>query len=104
MVSPPTTDLAVDLRHVAKIYKGRVHALQGIDLQVRKGEVFGLLGPNGAGKSTLVKIIMTVVRPTRAEGSILGSKVGTSRRWRALVTFPKTIASPVISRPGRPFA
>src|SRR5690348_18419319 len=67
---------AIDLQHVAKVYRGRVHALQGINIQVRKGEVFGLLGPNGAGKSTLVKIIMTVVRPTRAEGSILGSKVG----------------------------
>src|SRR6185312_8191033 len=51
-------------------------ALRGIDLQVRPGEIFGLLGPNGAGKSTLVKIIMTVVRPTRAEGTILGRPVG----------------------------
>src|SRR5437868_611630 len=67
---------AIDLRHVSKIYKGRVHALQGIDMRVRRGEVFGLLGPNGAGKSTLVKIMMTVVRPTRAEGTILGRPVG----------------------------
>src|SRR4051794_37664764 len=67
---------AIDLQHVAKVYRGRVHALQGISLQVRKGEVFGLLGPNGAGKSTLVKIMMTVVRPTRAEGTILGNRIG----------------------------
>jgi ABC-2 type transport system ATP-binding protein len=70
------TDLAIDLRRVAKTYRGRVYALRGIDMRVRRGEVFGLLGPNGAGKSTLVKIIMTVIRPTHAEGSVLGSPVG----------------------------
>src|SRR5688500_16072710 len=44
-------------------------------MRVRRGEVFGLLGPNGAGKSTLVKIMMSVVRPTRAAGTILGQPV-----------------------------
>src|SRR3954465_13455502 len=72
----PDPDLAIDLRNVTKIYKGKVHALQGIEMRVRRGEIFGLLGPNGAGKSTLVKIMMTVVRPTRAEGTLLGKPVG----------------------------
>jgi ABC-2 type transport system ATP-binding protein len=45
-------------------------------MRVKKGEVFGLLGPNGAGKSTLVKILMTVIAPTRAEGTMLGQPVG----------------------------
>ncbi|MEO0483037.1 MAG: ABC transporter ATP-binding protein [Planctomycetota bacterium] len=71
-----SSELALDLRGVAKTYKGRVQALRGIDLRVRRGEVFGLLGPNGAGKSTLVKIMMTVIRPTRCEGSMLGAPVG----------------------------
>ena len=66
----------IDLRQVFKIYPRQVHALQGVDLSVRRGEVFGLLGPNGAGKSTLVKIMMTVVKPTRASGTILGHPVG----------------------------
>jgi ABC-2 type transport system ATP-binding protein len=69
-------DLAVDLRDVAKTFQRRVQALRGIQMQVRFGEIFGLLGPNGAGKSTLVKIMMTVVRPTRAEGTILGRPIG----------------------------
>jgi ABC-2 type transport system ATP-binding protein len=69
-------DLAIDLRDVTKVYKGRIHALQGIEMRVRRGEIFGLLGPNGAGKSTLVKIMMTVVRPTHAEGTLLGAHVG----------------------------
>src|SRR5688500_7001109 len=67
--------LAIDLHDVTKIYKGKVHALQGIEMQVRRGEVFGLLGPNGAGKSTLVKIMMSVVRPTHARGTVLGRPV-----------------------------
>ena len=72
-------NLALDLSNVEKVYgRGprRVEALRGVSLQVRRGEIFGLLGANGAGKSTLVKIMMTVVRPTRAAGTILGQAVG----------------------------
>ena len=67
---------AIDLHHVEKIYKGKVHALRGIEMRVHHGEIFGLLGPNGAGKTTLVKIMMTVVRPTKARGTVLGQPVG----------------------------
>jgi ABC-2 type transport system ATP-binding protein len=75
-VSTPNARYAIDLHHVEKIYRGKVHALRGIEMQVHPGEIFGLLGPNGAGKSTLVKIMMTVVRPTRAEGMLLGRPIG----------------------------
>lgn len=71
-----TTSLAIDLQNVTKIYRRKIHALRDVSLSVRRGEIFGLLGPNGAGKSTLVKIMMTVVRPTMAAGSILGQPVG----------------------------
>jgi ABC-2 type transport system ATP-binding protein len=71
-----TNGHAIDLHHVTKTYRGRVKALRGIEMRVHRGEVFGLLGPNGAGKSTLVKIMMTVVRPTRAKGTVLGQPVG----------------------------
>ncbi len=67
---------AIDLKYVEKIYRKRVHALRGIAMQVEPGEIFGLLGPNGAGKSTLVKIMTTIVRPTRAEGTLLGQPLG----------------------------
>ncbi|QOJ16129.1 MAG: ABC transporter ATP-binding protein [Phycisphaeraceae bacterium] len=66
----------IDLHHVEKVYRGRVRALAGIEMRVHPGEIFGLLGPNGAGKSTLVKIMMTVVRPTRAAGTLLGRPIG----------------------------
>ena len=68
--------LAIDLRDVAKTYGRGVRALRGIRMEVRPGEIFGLLGPNGAGKSTLVKIMMTVIRPSRAEGTLLGRPIG----------------------------
>jgi ABC-2 type transport system ATP-binding protein len=45
-------------------------------MRVHRGEIFGLLGPNGAGKSTLVKILMTVISPTRCKGTMLGAPVG----------------------------
>ncbi len=66
----------VDLQEVHKTYKGGVRALRGIEMKVRAGEIFGLLGPNGAGKSTLVKILMTVIAPTKARGALLGMPVG----------------------------
>ncbi len=67
-MSSTASDYAIDLQNVTKIYRRRIHALQGVSMQVNRGEIFGLLGPNGAGKSTLVKIMMTVVRPTSAGG------------------------------------
>lgn len=70
------TNWAVDLIDVRKTYAGNIQALRGVNIQVGRGEIFGLLGPNGAGKTTLVKIMMTVVRPTRALGTILGRPIG----------------------------
>jgi ABC-2 type transport system ATP-binding protein len=67
---------AIDVADVAKQYRGGVQALRGVDLRVAAGEIFGLLGPNGAGKSTLVKILMTVLSPTRCSGTLLGQRVG----------------------------
>ena len=75
-MSADNGQFVIDLHHVEKLYRGRVHALRGVNMQVHRGEVFGLLGPNGAGKSTLVKIMMTVVRPTRATGTMLGHSIG----------------------------
>jgi ABC-2 type transport system ATP-binding protein len=69
-------DFAIDIARVDKTFRGKVHALRGIGMQVERGEIYGLLGPNGAGKSTLVKILMTVVKPTRCEGTLLGRPVG----------------------------
>jgi len=55
--------------------KRQVEALKGINLEVRPGEIFGLLGPNGAGKTTLIKIITTLLLPTRGEAWVNGFHV-----------------------------
>ncbi len=80
---------AMDLEEVAKTYRGRVHALRGVSMRVRRGEVFGLLGPNGAGKSTLVKILMTVIRPSRCRGEMLGAEVGDKSALRRVGYLPE---------------
>lgn len=85
--APP--GLALDLHHVAKTYRGRVQALRGVDMKVARGEIFGLLGPNGAGKSTLVKILMTVIRPSRCEGTLLGERVGSKAALRRIGYLPE---------------
>lgn len=82
-------DWAIDLADVAKTYKGKIEALKGIQMRVRHGEVFGLLGPNGAGKSTLVKILMTVIRPTRCQGTMLGEPVGATGMLRRIGYLPE---------------
>jgi ABC-2 type transport system ATP-binding protein len=53
----------------------RVRALEGLDLEVREGEVFGFLGPNGAGKSTAIKILMNLIYPDKGSASIMGKDV-----------------------------
>ncbi len=84
-----SSDYAIDLHDVRKIYRGKIHALRDIQMQVHPGEIFGLLGPNGAGKSTLVKIMMTVVRPNRAHGTILGKSIGHKRTLARVGYLPE---------------
>ena len=65
------TDVLVKVEQVFKSY-GAVRALNGISLQLRRGEIVGLLGPNGSGKTTLLKILMGFVKPDSGEVSVLG--------------------------------
>src|SRR5438046_10573733 len=53
-----------------------VIAVDHLDLEVRKGEIFGFLGPNGAGKTTTLKILMGLIYPTSGKAWILERKVG----------------------------
>jgi ABC-2 type transport system ATP-binding protein len=70
------SEVVIDIAETRKRYRGGVEALRSVSLQVPRGGIFGLLGPNGAGKSTLVKILMSIVRPTRCTGMMLGKPVG----------------------------
>jgi ABC-2 type transport system ATP-binding protein len=62
---------AIEISGLTKRY-GRVEALGGVDLSVRRGEVFGLVGPNGAGKTTLIKALVGALRPSDGEVWVMG--------------------------------
>ena len=66
---------------------GRVVALDGLDLEVAQGEIFGFLGPNGAGKSTTVKLLLGLLRPTRGEAWLSGIPVGDVERAHSSVGY-----------------
>ena len=58
-------DVALEANGLIKIYRGADSpALDGIDLKIKSGSIFGLLGPNGAGKTTAISIMSTLIRPT----------------------------------------
>jgi ABC-2 type transport system ATP-binding protein len=66
----------ISVHGLVKVYRSRrrrLRALDGVDLEVGPGEVFGLLGPNGAGKTTLVKIVLGLTRPTGGAVRIRGA-------------------------------
>jgi len=55
--------------------EGKVTALDGVNLQVRKGEIFGVLGPNGAGKTTIIRILSTLLLPSAGKAAVMGFDV-----------------------------
>src|SRR5438270_1733649 len=67
MDQPP----AVLTRGLSKSY-GDVQALRGVDLEVRRGEIFGFLGPNGSGKTTTIRCLLDLIRPTGGFARVLG--------------------------------
>ena len=72
---------SVQIKNLSKYY-GSVHALDGLDMDVAPGTVFGFLGPNGAGKTTTLRILTGLARPTGGEATVAG--VDIRRDGRAL--------------------
>ena len=75
----PRAEATVRVRQLRKDFfdeaRGEVHAVDGLDFQCHRGEVFGLLGANGAGKTTTLRILSTVIRPTSGTASVMGHDV-----------------------------
>jgi ABC-2 type transport system ATP-binding protein len=71
---------AIETRNLTKTYKPRtgkpVNVVNGIDLHVEEGEIFGFLGPNGAGKTTTIKILLGIIYQTAGEAFVLDKAVG----------------------------
>lgn len=70
---------ALLIKDLTKIYRTKVHALRGINLEVAQGDFFALLGPNGAGKSTAIGIISSLVNKSSGSVSILGYDLDSNR-------------------------
>jgi ABC-2 type transport system ATP-binding protein len=71
----------ISIQGLSKTYAGGFQALKGVDLEIRKGEIFALLGPNGAGKTTLIGIVCGLVRLT--EGEVFADGHDIQRDFRA---------------------
>lgn len=67
-----STTAAIEIRNLTKVYKGGKRALDGIDLTIARGQIYGLLGPNGAGKSTTINILAGMVNKTSGSARIWG--------------------------------
>lgn len=70
-------DIVIETRNLTKIYRDfwgrqKVRALKALDLEIRKGEVFGLLGPNGSGKTTTIKLLLGLLFPTSGQSLVFG--------------------------------
>jgi len=63
---------AIEVQNLSKIYENGFHALAGIDLSIKRGEIFALLGPNGAGKTTLINAICGIVKPSSGKIAVSG--------------------------------
>ncbi len=65
----------IEVEGLVKVFKGDVRAVDGIDLRVAPGEIYGFLGPNGAGKSTTVLVLTTLLPPTSGSAKVAGLDV-----------------------------
>jgi ABC-2 type transport system ATP-binding protein len=89
MTSPVIQVTGLRKQYRTSFGRGRIAALDGIDLHVAAGEMFGLLGPNGAGKTTTVKILLGLTRPTDGTASIAGLPVTDPESRRRVGYLPE---------------
>lgn len=75
--STKVEDVVIETRNLTKVYRDfwgrqKVRALKALDMEIRRGEVFGLLGPNGSGKTTTIKLLLGLLVPTSGEALVFG--------------------------------
>jgi ABC-2 type transport system ATP-binding protein len=71
------SEVVIETRNLTKVYRDfwgrqKVRALKALDLEIRRGEIFGLLGPNGSGKTTTIKLILGLLFPTSGQALVFG--------------------------------
>ncbi|MBA2117621.1 ABC transporter ATP-binding protein [Bremerella alba] len=75
--SSSNNEVVIETRNLTKVYRDfwgrqKVRALKALDLEVRRGEIFGLLGPNGSGKSTTMKLLLGLLFPSSGQALVFG--------------------------------
>lgn len=93
-----SAELAVQTQDLEMIYREMwrkpARALTGVSLEVERGVIFGLLGQNGAGKTTLVKLLLSLLRPTKGTARVLGHDPFDSRMRRRIGYLPEQMRLP----------
>ena len=77
-VLPAASGIAVQTRGLRKTF-GHVVAVEGLDLEIRRGEVFGVLGPNGSGKTTTIRMLCGLLTPSSGEATVVGYDLRTQQ-------------------------
>ena len=77
IANPKSAEVVVSVRGLTKVFKDfwnrpKARAVDNVDFEVRKGEIFGLLGPNGSGKSTTIKLLLGLLNPTKGHIEMFG--------------------------------
>jgi len=85
------SEAVIRARDLTKRY-GTTIGVEGLDLDVRPGELFGFLGPNGAGKTTTIRLLLDLIRPTRGEVRLFGRPVSDPRVRRSVGYLPGELA------------
>jgi ABC-2 type transport system ATP-binding protein len=90
----PEGGVVIETRNLSKIYRDfwgrkKVHALKSLDIEVRRGEIFGLLGPNGSGKSTTIKLILGLLFPTSGRVLVFDQDASETRKNEKIGYLPE---------------
>ncbi len=88
-MAPPAIEIEDLTKHYKKGVKKKIVALEGLNLEIHQGEIFGFVGPNGAGKSTAIKLIMNLIFPTRGQVHIMGLEASQPAARRKVGYLPE---------------
>ena len=88
------TDAVLQLEQLGKVFRKpfsgkRVVAVEGVDLTVKRGEIFGFLGPNGAGKTTTIKMLTGLIFPTSGRAAVFGQPIPSPDAMQSVGFLPE---------------
>jgi ABC-2 type transport system ATP-binding protein len=91
VIAPVNTEVVVKATGLTKVFKDfwgrpKARAVDNVDFEIRRGEIFGLLGPNGSGKSTTIKLLLGLLYPTKGHISVFG-KAPTDVQTKARIGY-----------------